>query len=586
MNKCFIFLTLLTSFLVINLAAINAQTDYNPIIDSLRKELVTDPQSVLGKVDSFLNKAKAQGDSFAVAKLLDAKGLANRNAGNYDQAINNHQQAYEIYSKLGNQRSIAGSLNSIGIVLQRTLQYDKAIGYYNKALLLIQPSDSLMLNILYTNIGVCYDYSDKQPQAIEMYKKAEVYIKPGDFYSLGVSNLNIGVCYDMLDNFKTAEQYFLKALEFQQKTDSKDLLARIGISLGQMYLNHKMLNKAIYYFEMGGKAADESNAVELLENYYDNIIPLYIEKGDAKKALYCTDKLNELRKKMYSNQNSKNIAIAETKFNVALKNKEIENLKISQSLAELKVEKQRQLRNVLIGCIALALLLLFIVYRNYQLRKNNFKLLAREKELVDRENAVLEKNNELLQNENMLARFEILKSQVSPHFLFNTLNALSYLIESDAEKAIRFSTAFSKLYRTILEIKDKHLIHLYEELNHVEDYFFLQLTRFGESLKIEKNIAQQSLELMLPPFSIQIAVENAINHNVVSQSHPLYIYIYTEGDELVISNNLQLKNNSIKSTSIGIANIKSRYSFFTEKQPEFIQTESHYVVKLPLLPKQ
>ncbi len=554
------------------------------LVDSLRLLVIDHPDKVEKSIDVDIAAAKSSGDSFLYARLLDTRGLSHRNLGKYADAINDHKASYDIYNRMKNRRGMAGALNSIAIIMIRTDKYDDAVKYLNNALQFIEPTDSAMLNSIYINLGVCYDYTNKQELAIETYKKAlPLVMAKQDDYGIGVVLHNIAVCYSVLKKFKEYEEYEHQAMKYQEISGNQDLLARILISTGSVYLQQQKMDKALDFFEKGGKVASAIESIELKEMYLDNLVELYIRKQDPDKAMEYVDKLNKLREEVYNEENSQAIAEAETKFNVALKDKEIENLKISKNLAVLQSERNALLRNVMAVIIILILIVFIALIRNYQLRKRNLALLVREKELIQKEKLILEDNNELLQNENMLARFEILKSQVSPHFLFNTLNALSYLIESDSDKAMQFTTAFSKLYRTILELKDKNLISLEEELQHVESYFFLQRTRFGSSLNITSNISTDVRSLNLPPFSIQICVENAINHNVVSEKYPLSIHVYNKDNILIIENNLREKSKIVKSTSIGIANIKSRYSFFTSAEPEFKKEGDLFVVKLPLL---
>ncbi len=552
------------------------------VIDSLRVQVESRAAYVDSVIDSIINVAAIQHDSSSLARLLDTKGQAKRNLGQYAEAIQSYHRSYDIYQLQGNLKGSVYALNSLGIVMIRTTQYDEAEKYLLSALSKVN-GDSVMLKTIYTNLGVTYDYWDKTLKAVENYKKALTYVKPDDYYSLGVLNLNIGVCYDILKNFRMSEEYFFHAMELEKKEPNADLRARICISLGDLYLNNNHLDDAIRYFELGGQAAAQSNTVELEEKYLENLVNLYVTKKDSKKALEYIDKLNKLKAKIYSKENSRNITEAETRFDLALKNKEIENLKISKSLADLKNDRDRLVRNIMMVLIGLSLVIIFVMFRNYKLRRKNFTLLRREKQLIENEKKALEKNNEYLNNENILAKFEILKSQVSPHFLFNTLNALSYLIVSDTDKAVKFTNAFSQLFRIVLELKDKNLITLEQELQHVEAYFFLQHIRFNDNLKVSKQIDHRFMALKLPPFSIQMAVENALNHNMVTPEKPLYLNITGEDNFLIIENNLQLKTHVAKSTSIGISNIRARYSFFTDIKPEFNRTTDKYVVRLPLL---
>lgn len=193
---------------------------------------------------------------------------------------------------------------------------------------------------------------------------------------------------------------------------------------------------------------------------------------------------------------------------------------------------------------------------------------------------------EKFKRESVEARYAALKNQVNPHFLFNSLNTLSSLIRTSPDKAIDFVDKFSKIYRYVLDINDKVLIELREEINFLNSYFHLHKIRFGENIQLELKIDAEKLNAMVLPLSIQILLENAIKHNEVSSDRPLFIKIYTEDNFLVIQNTLQLKKNNSHSTGIGIKNLSERYSHLSDLLPEFYMSENYYIAKIPLIPSE
>ena len=196
--------------------------------------------------------------------------------------------------------------------------------------------------------------------------------------------------------------------------------------------------------------------------------------------------------------------------------------------------------------------------------------------------SIIEK--EQLERKNIESQLEGLKNQVNPHFLFNSLNTLSYIIPEDQEVAVSFVHKLSKVYRYILEIRDKKLIALSEELNFVHAYVFLLKERFGENLKVEIDIPKKYYNHKLVPLSLQILFENVIKHNIISASKPLTIEVFMEGEKkLVVKNNLQRKNQVVSSTKMGLQNIKNRYQFFSEEKVKVITTSDSFIVVLPLL---
>jgi sensor histidine kinase YesM len=192
-------------------------------------------------------------------------------------------------------------------------------------------------------------------------------------------------------------------------------------------------------------------------------------------------------------------------------------------------------------------------------------------------------NAERLQKENIASQYDSLKSQVNPHFLFNSLNALTSLVETDQELAVRFIKQLSEVYRYVLDSQHKEIVPLADELKFVDSYIFLQQIRHGDSLQISQNIPQIN-RYQIAPLSVQMLLENAIKHNMILEDQPLQVKIYPSPDEyLVVENNLQIKNSRPDSVGMGLKNIQARYQYLTDKPVIVEQTEAYFRVKLPLL---
>jgi CheY-like chemotaxis protein len=212
------------------------------------------------------------------------------------------------------------------------------------------------------------------------------------------------------------------------------------------------------------------------------------------------------------------------------------------------------------------------------------QFLKRENKRLIREKHELMLNAERQQKENILSQFESLKNQVNPHFLFNSLNALAALVHEDADLAERFITKLTKVYRYILEYRQVAVIALEEELRVIQDYCFLQEIRFGDSLEMVITIPEHYLSWQVPPLTIQMLVENAIKHNVVSRTRPLMVEVFVdETDYLVVRNNYQKREELVPSTGIGLRNLEGRYRFLTDRKPTFYLEDNAYIAKVPLL---
>jgi hypothetical protein len=190
---------------------------------------------------------------------------------------------------------------------------------------------------------------------------------------------------------------------------------------------------------------------------------------------------------------------------------------------------------------------------------------------------------EALERELTQIRFEMLKSQINPHFMFNSLNVLSGLIEKDITRAQEFIDEFSQIYRYVLETVEQPSATLGKELEFMRSYLFLQQMRYGGDLTWSVNLPAAMLDLVLPPLSLQVVLENAIKHNIVNHSRPLHIEIGAEDMMLVVSNRLQPKISAVASTGMGLKNLTRRYSFITDRVPSFTVEDDHYIARLPLI---
>lgn len=188
-----------------------------------------------------------------------------------------------------------------------------------------------------------------------------------------------------------------------------------------------------------------------------------------------------------------------------------------------------------------------------------------------------------LQEETTVAQFETLKSQVNPHFLFNSLNVLSSLIFIDQNKAAKFVRQLSKVYRYVLEYKEKDTILVRDELPFLESYIFLLKTRFDKNLHIDITIDKEYHQKKIAPMVIQLLVENAIKHNIISTQKPLAIKIFVEGAYLVVLNNIQLKSSREMSSKTGLENIRKRYEYLSNMKVIIEENSDYFIVKIPLL---
>lgn len=190
---------------------------------------------------------------------------------------------------------------------------------------------------------------------------------------------------------------------------------------------------------------------------------------------------------------------------------------------------------------------------------------------------------ETTKRENLQFHYELLVSQIDPHFLFNSLNTLSSLIYTNQSKAAEFTRHLSKVFRNVLEAQVKEIITVKEELALVDSYLKLMKLRFDENLLIELDEGSIEMERLLPCMTIQLLIENAVNHNIISKLQPLTIEIFGKDELLVIRNRLQVKKVPLSSTGLGLKNIAERYKMIGNREIKIEKTSDYFTVVLPLI---
>ena len=189
-----------------------------------------------------------------------------------------------------------------------------------------------------------------------------------------------------------------------------------------------------------------------------------------------------------------------------------------------------------------------------------------------------------LKTEKLKSQYETLKNQVNPHFLFNSFNTLLNVIDEDPKKAAVYVEHLSDFYRSIVNLREKDLIPLGEELKIIEHYFFIQKKRFGEALQFVNEVAEADKSVYsIPPLTLQLLAENAVKHNAVSKDKPLTLHIRTANDALIVENNINPKLNTEKGEGLGLQNIKNRFQLIADKEVKIEHTVTGFIVTLPLI---
>lgn len=195
----------------------------------------------------------------------------------------------------------------------------------------------------------------------------------------------------------------------------------------------------------------------------------------------------------------------------------------------------------------------------------------------------MEMNLIKIKEEKSIAELSALKEQISPHFFFNTLSTLSSIVRNDSKEAsLEFIDDISKTYRYSLSSSKTDLVSLKNELNFIDSYADVLQKRFGKKLIIHQTISKDIYQSNIPPMSIQLLIENAVQHNVFTTEHPLQIDIYDTKDHIYVKNTLQVKKN-VESFGIGLMNLNNRYKLIAGKEIFIEKGQAYFLVKLPVL---
>ena len=191
---------------------------------------------------------------------------------------------------------------------------------------------------------------------------------------------------------------------------------------------------------------------------------------------------------------------------------------------------------------------------------------------------------EKMRNEVLSSKFDVLKSQINPHFMFNSLNTLNSLIYQDQDLAAKYVGELSKVYRRVLASATNEIVSVEEELKILDSYIFLQSIRFEDRFRVKINLSDEARKMHIPPMVLQMLIENAIKHNELTVDNPLVVEVYDDEGFINVKNKVVLKKTLPgDSSSIGLSNIIDRYNVFSDQPVKILDDGTHFTIKIPLL---
>lgn len=505
-------------------------------------------------------------------------GLIYSSRSDFKHALFYTLQALRTYESLNEKQGITYAYNAIGIIYERLKKYDLSERYYLQALGMIKALKLQQnLSMIYCNLGNIMADQQQMNKCIYYYKKAIEYAPLSDNKGTTSSMLyNLGEYYSNLNMRDSAKTYYTRALLEKKDRAVSFIDANAYYAIGRIEMEQQHFNDANTNLLSAKRMAQEGSLTDLLINVYQTLADLRKKEKKFDEAFDYFTLYASLKDSIYNETSITQINEVQKAYELEKRDKEIQLLNKDKEIAETRT---RTTRNLYILFFSFVICIGLVLIRNLILRQRVQHRMLNEK------NALIENDLIKMLSENTEARFEVLKSKTSPHFLFNSLASLSAIVK-DNQTASEFLEQFIDLYRRVLETNTQKLTTLKEEMSVVNNYLYLEKVRFEDNINIDIDISDQALRLQIPPFALQIILENAFKHNIITDKKRLNVRIFDDGDFVTVINNLQKKSSVSESTRIGQKNIIERYQLLTDKQPTFEETEQEYIVKLPLLEMQ
>lgn len=532
------------------------------------------------RIDSLLALPASTQEPLLRVGLYNFKGHAFRLLGQQDDALAAQVRSYELADSLNDHKGRMDAQIAIAIIHMDRDELDKARHelYEVYTLTKARPIEGnyrvpLILGAIANKAGQLDSALFWYGRALPMVEAAQ------DSMTMCDIRFNIANVHDKKGDNKACERFLLATLAAIPADGYPQMEARACEFLAAVYLEQKRFEEVPPLLDKAHRMSVLLGAGDLLENVLASRMRYFLAVGDNAKALEVSQVLIAAKDSLATVLSEQAVAEAQASFDVARMEKELALTKAEAEVNALRAQRSWIAWGALAVIGLLAVVLVILSRRQYMMKKRAALALEQDKERLLEE-------NELLHQENLMARFETLKSQIDPHFLFNAMNTLYTLVESEPKKAREFVSSFSALYRKVLTSRERTIVPVQEELELVHHYLFLQRIRFGESLRVSVEVPAHALTGYLPPFTLQMLLENAIKHNVISAAHPLHITITVEGDHLIVRNDLLPRGTKEAGTGTGLENIRRRYVMLGAAEPTFTVSDPYYTASVPILSQE
>ncbi|MCW5920734.1 MAG: tetratricopeptide repeat protein [Saprospiraceae bacterium] len=528
-----------------------------------------------------LNEYKKALSAFLEANELKDAAAVYNNMGMIYRAQGNTGKAFEFYEKyldigenLQNTSMLATAYNNLGNLYRDLDNYPKALEYYERGLRLAEKKDNkASIAIGYNNIGSIYHVQKKHPEALDYYRKSlEIRKQIDDQRGIASVFMNIGLVFKDKKDYDKALEYLQKAMAIREKLSDKAGLAESYFQMGETFVAKKDFAKAATWCDKSLTVSQQIGALDDELDACDCLYQVYKGMGQSGKALAWHERFVTLNDSLHKTETEKRLEQMEFAKQIMADSLGQEEEKLKMELTYRgEVRKRDKIMNIMLvaGLVVAALAVGFWSRMLY----------------FQKYSKIFQNKAENLEKQQLLNEIALLKTQVNPHFLFNSLSILSSLVRVNADLSEQFIDQLSRSYRYILEQKEQSLVSLKTELEFIKSYSFLLKIRFEKKFDLRFDLPDDVLEkYKIAPLTLQLLVENAVKHNRMSVREPLIVEV-TLGDNetLIVKNRLQLRPTPSASTGLGLQNIINRYALLTARPVWAGESEEAFIVRLPLL---
>lgn len=520
-----------------------------------------------------LTDFREAGEMKSVAAMYNNIGLIYREQGNNTKSFEYYDQYLKLAESLNDKEAVSSAYNNLGTLHSDLNNLDKALEYYTKALQMAQAlNDRYGVAIAYNNAGSVYYAQKNFDKALDYFQKSiAIRDSVNDRRGLALVYNNIGLIYKDQGRFEQSLSYFNQALKLQESLDDQPGLSTTYFNLGTALTQQGKFARATMYCAKGLKISEVIGAIRPARNACSCLYEAYKGMGQSSKALQWHERLVMFDDSLQTEATNKRLEQLEFEKAILtdslMREEEKQQLKASYQ-ADLNRKTQSRNLALIIGIGVLLLALVFLA-RMLIFQKRSERLQSRTR---------------LLEKQQLIHEIDLLKTQVNPHFLFNSLSILSSLVHLNADLSEQFIDQLSRSYRYILDQKDQTLVRLRTELEFIRSYAFLLQIRFEKKFDLQISIEESDLDrYKIAPLTLQLLIENAVKHNRMSVHEPLIIQVALESDYLIVKNRLRPRPQREYSTGTGLNNIIQRYALLSDRSVRTGECEDDFVVRVPLL---